>query len=144
MTAALRLAPLAVVAACALPTDDDLHGAWAETEDGTVRAWVFHEALDEDWTGGLSNVFEIYVYDEGTEPVRRQGGTYEVDEVPLTAADDAIRPAIVQRIQWAEDTSLLGAFFGNEIRAWSPRRLVLGAASADDGRRTFLRVDDLP
>lgn len=144
MSLAPRLAPLVLLAACALPAPDDLHGTWAEVEDGTVRAWVFHDTLDEDWTGGLPHVFEIYVYDEGAEPVRRQGGTYDIDEVPLTAADDAVRPALLQQVQWAEDGAQLGAFYGNEIHAWSPRRLVLGSDSADDGKRTFLRVDDLP
>lgn len=114
------------------PAAEELYGRWANLDAGVYRVWHFEErdAVNPD-VAGRTDVFHLYLYDEGSTPTEIQRGFYSIQFGRL-----------VQEVRWDTDGTLTGMTFGNDIYAVSDDSFRL-MSSSPDGRR-FERVDELP
>lgn len=140
---------LALLAACGLdPEPDTLYGTWTELDGGVWRAFVFADALPDDPDlASFTDVYELWVYADGGEPVRVQAGTFEVADDTYVNLDGYARTldnVLVTYVRATSDGTSVGATYGDPILHHTEDRLTLRSATADAGQRTFERATELP
>lgn len=142
-----RLLPLLLaLSACAgVPPEHRLYGFWANLEMGTVRAFEFAESsADPVMAGQEGDVFTMYLYTGGRPPVPVQKGGFRTERAPVASAGGDMAPALVTEIWWADDPSLVGQTFANEVLAHEKLELVLFSETAFENERVYRWVEALP
>lgn len=129
---------LATLTGCggAHPSPEELYGLWARpAEEGNIGVLDFAASDAEDPVlAGLSDVYHIYVYPEGTEPVNMQSGTF------LVAEGDGWE--IVWTVSYDPGGLYTGMSFGNPIAKFDGDSLTL--ASDDGSERVYSSVTAMP
>ncbi len=129
---------LAALTACggAHPEPSELYGLWARpAEEGNIGVLDFAPSDATDPVlAGLSDVYHIYVYPEGTTPVNVQSGTFQVAE------GDGWE--IVWTVSYDPEGLYTGMSFGNPIAKFTGDELTL---DSDDGtKRVYSSVAAMP
>lgn len=117
------------------PVAADLYGMWSNVaDDGTVRVIDCAATATDADLSGLSDVFHIYNYPQGTSPVEVQHGTYVVSK------GDGWE--FVTTVVWSADGNYVGQSFGNPIAKLDDTTLEL---KLDDGTtRVYTAADAMP
>ncbi|MFT6146387.1 MAG: hypothetical protein ACJAZO_004458, partial [Myxococcota bacterium] len=93
----LALLPLTLLAsACGGPSEGDLLSIWVNVDMGTIRAFEFEEV-------GGSNVYTLYTYPSGDDPIVVQEGTFSVERTELSSRDGDTRLALVTNVETSTD-----------------------------------------
>lgn len=105
-----------------LPTAAELVGFWRNDDAGETRAFEFR----------AQNAYFLYNYPTDDTPAVSQLGTYAIQEGHL-----------VMNVAEANDESLKGKSFANEIIDFDGTKLVLESTTSASGLRTFTKVGSL-
>ncbi len=127
---------LALLASCSDGpiTTEDMYGIWVNDDDGFHRVIECMEADESDPDlAGESPVYRVYDYDFMAAPEVLQEGWYEVQK------DDWLTHPL-----WATDASLLGNTYSNHVYWLIGDEMMIESASAESGKRKYVRVDELP
>ena len=120
-------------------TESDLYGMWQNLDGTTYRVLVF-KAQDDTGSAdleGYTNVYWIYIYEQGGEPVLVQRGTFFKE----TVSDI---PALVTTAIYNTLSPFQGMRYSNEILEFSARRLVLHSTTSSTFEREFTRASNFP
>jgi hypothetical protein len=130
-----------VVSGCdadpAMPSNDDLVGIWVNDDAGQIRAFDFMATAPEGSSPALTAkpfVYHLYFHTRGTTPTIVQRGHFDVRFGRL----------VTEVVEAPLDPTQVGRMFGNDVRAFSPSRLVLQSDSAPSGERVYLPATTVP
>lgn len=128
--------------ACSVvPETTDLDGTWVHASDAQVRAFEFASIIDDPVLDGFTNVYRLYLYDEGSEPTVVQMGQYAVEhDILVNVGGESVErdDVLVTGPLWSSDGIGVGGAFGNAILDFRPgRRILLEVDGADGSQRSY-------